>query len=276
MLYLDYSREEGQWVPNQYGGNEDLDAVQFLKEFNEVVHGKGSLLSKMPGDRWQKMANLRSLYAFMWAHPGKKLLFMGCEFAQETEWSEERSLDWHLLEDPQHRGVQSLIRDLNHAYKGEPALWELDFDHTAFWWIEANDADANVFAFARKSSDDERVIVYVANLSPVPREGYRLGLPRSAAGASWSTPTPVSTAARTSGTSAASRPARSPGRASRSRPRSRCRRWARSGSCPTPTDSGSNPLGPPTQWEGDHEHDQDVRLHRRAEPEAARAVHERR
>ena len=253
MLYLDYSREEGQWVPNQYGGNEDLDAVQFLKELNEVVHarepgtisaaeestawpgvsrptylgglgfgfkwnmgwmhdtlayfqqdpvyrrwhhheltfslvyaftenfilplshdevvhGKGSLLSKMPGDKWQKLANLRSLYAFMWAHPGKKLLFMGCEFAQETEWSEERSLDWHLLEDPQHRGMQSLVRDLNHAYKAEPALWELDFDHTGFWWIEANDADANVFAFARKSADDERVIVFVANLSPVPRE----------------------------------------------------------------------------------------------------------
>ena len=211
MLYLDYSRKEGEWVPNQYGGNEDLDAVGFLKELNEVVHarepgvisaaeestawpgvsrptylgglgfgfkwnmgwmhdtlayfqhdpiyrryhhheltfslvyaftenfilplshdevvhGKGSLLSKMPGDRWQKLANLRSLYAYMWAHPGKKLLFMGQEFAQEAEWSENRSLDWHLLENPEHAGIQSLVRDLNRAYKAEPALWEMDFD----------------------------------------------------------------------------------------------------------------------------------------------------
>ena len=211
MLYLDYSRNEGEWVPNEYGGNEDLEAVEFLKEFNEVVHGrepgvisaaeestawpgvsrptylgglgfgfkwnmgwmhdtlayfqndpiyrryhhheltfslvyaftenfilplshdevvhgKGSLLTKMPGDRWQKLANLRSLYAYMWAHPGKKLLFMGQEFAQEAEWSEERSLDWHLLENPEHSGIQSLVRDLNKAYKAEPALWEMDFD----------------------------------------------------------------------------------------------------------------------------------------------------
>ena len=211
MLYLDYSREEGEWVPNEYGGNEDMDAVGFLKEYNEVihgrepgvisaaeestawpgvsrptylgglgfgfkwnmgwmhdtlayfqhdpiyrryhhheltfslvyaftenfilplshdevVHGKGSLLSKMPGDRWQKLANLRSLYAYMWAHPGKKLLFMGQEFAQEQEWSESRSLDWHLLENPEHAGIQSLVRDLNKAYKAEPALWEMDFD----------------------------------------------------------------------------------------------------------------------------------------------------
>ena len=211
MLYLDYSRDEGEWVPNEYGGNEDMDAVGFLKEYNEVihgrepgvisaaeestawpgvsrptylgglgfgfkwnmgwmhdtlayfqndpiyrryhhheltfslvyaftenfilplshdevVHGKGSLLTKMPGDRWQKLANLRSLYAYMWAHPGKKLLFMGQEFAQEQEWSESRSLDWHLLENPEHAGIQSLVRDLNKAYKAEPALWEMDFD----------------------------------------------------------------------------------------------------------------------------------------------------
>jgi 1,4-alpha-glucan branching enzyme len=146
---------------------------------DEVVHGKGSLLGKMPGDKWQKLANLRSLYAFMWAHPGKKLLFMGSEFAQESEWNAERSLDWHLLEDPQHAGIQSLVRDLNQAYKGEPALWESDDDHTAFWWIEANDADNNVFAFARRTTDSEGVVVFVANLSPVPRTGYRLGLPRS-------------------------------------------------------------------------------------------------
>jgi 1,4-alpha-glucan branching enzyme len=146
---------------------------------DEVVHGKGSLLNKMPGDKWHKLANLRALYAFMWAHPGKKLLFMGCELAQESEWSHERSLDWHLLEDPQHRGVQSLVRDLNHAYRAEPALWEADFDGTAFWWIEANDADNNVLAFARRTQDSERVVVFVANLSPMPRIGYRLGLPRS-------------------------------------------------------------------------------------------------
>ncbi len=262
MLYLDYSREDGQWVPNQFGGNEDLEAVEFLKEFNEVayarepgiisaaeestawpgvsrptylgglgfgfkwnmgwmhdtlayfqqdpvyrrwhhheltfslvyaftenfilplshdevVHGKGSLLNKMPGDRWQKLANLRALYAYMWAHPGKKLLFMGQEFAQEAEWSHERSLDWHLLENPEHGGIQSLVRDLNRVYKAEPALWEMDFDGTGFWWIEANAAEDNVFAFARRTKDSERVVVFAANLSPVVRHGYRIGLPRS-------------------------------------------------------------------------------------------------
>jgi 1,4-alpha-glucan branching enzyme len=262
MLYLDYSRRDGEWVPNRFGGREDLDAVAFLKQLNEViyahepgivsaaeestawpgvsrptylgglgfgfkwnmgwmhdtlayfqqdpiyrryhhheltfslmyafsehfilplshdevVHGKRSLLEKMPGDRWQKLANLRALYAYMWAHPGKKLLFMGSEFAQESEWSHERSLDWHLLERPEHAGIQSLVRDLNRRYRDDPALWELDSDPSGFWWIEPNDADSNVIAFARQSSDGERVLVFVANLSPVPREGYRLGLPRS-------------------------------------------------------------------------------------------------
>ena len=263
MLYLDYSRREGEWVPNQFGGREDLDAVAFLKELNEViygrepgilsaaeestawpgvsrptylgglgfgfkwnmgwmhdtlayfqqdpiyrryhhheltfslmyafsenfvlplshdevVHGKGSLYSKMAGsDPWQKLANLRALYAYMWAHPGKKLLFMGQEFAQAAEWSHERSLDWHLLEQPAHAGVQSLIRDLNRLYRSEPALYELDSDPSGFWWLEPNDADNNVLAFARRSRDSDRVIVFVANLSPVPREKYRLGLPRS-------------------------------------------------------------------------------------------------
>jgi 1,4-alpha-glucan branching enzyme len=262
MLYLDYSRRAGEWVPNQFGGREDLDAVAFLKQFNEViyshepgiisaaeestawpgvsrptylgglgfgfkwnmgwmhdtlgyfqqdpiyrryhhheltfslmyafsenfilplshdevVHGKGSLYSKMPGDRWQKLANLRALYAYMWAHPGKKLLFMGGELAQETEWSHERSLDWHLLESADHAGIQRLVRDLNRLYRDEPALWELDSDPTGFWWIEPNDADSNVIAFARQSHDGERVVVVAANLSPIPREGYRLGLPRS-------------------------------------------------------------------------------------------------
>jgi 1,4-alpha-glucan branching enzyme len=262
MLYLDYSREEGQWVPNQFGGNEDLDAVTFLKELNElvhgrepgtlsvaeestawpgvsrptylgglgfgfkwnmgwmhdtldyfqrdpvhrsyhhhqltfalvyafsenfvlplshdeVVHGKGSLLSKMPGDRWQQFANLRTLYGYMWAHPGKKLLFQGGEIAQEAEWSEERSLDWHLLEQADHAGVQALVRDLNRVYRSRPALWEVDFEPTGFQWLEPNDAANNVLAFARWSADRSDVVVCVCNLSPVPREGYRLGMPRA-------------------------------------------------------------------------------------------------
>jgi 1,4-alpha-glucan branching enzyme len=262
MLYLDYSRKEGEWIPNQFGGREDLDAVALLKELNEVlygrepgiitaaeestswpgvsrptylgglgfgfkwnmgwmhdtleyfqqdpiyrrfhhheltfsllyafsenfilplshdevVHGKGSLYEKMAGDRWQKLANLRTLYAYMWAHPGKKLLFMGNEIAQEREWSHERSLDWHLLERPEHAGMQALVRDLNRLYREEPALYELDADPTGFWWLEPNDADRNVVAFARGSRDGARVLVFVANLSPMPREHYRLGLPRA-------------------------------------------------------------------------------------------------
>ena len=261
MLYLDYSRREGEWVPNQFGGREDLEAVAFLKELNEVlygrepgvisaaeestawpgvsrptylgglgfgfkwnmgwmhdtlsyfqqdpiyrryhhheltfslmyafsenfilplshdevVHGKGSLYSKMAGDHWQRLANLRALYAYMWAHPGKKLLFMGCELAQKAEWGHERSLDWHLLEQADHAGVQALVRDLNHRYREEAALWELDSDPAGFWWLEPNDAEENVVAFARASKDGERVLVFVANLSPVPRQAFRLGLPR--------------------------------------------------------------------------------------------------
>jgi 1,4-alpha-glucan branching enzyme len=262
MLYLDYSRRAGEWVPNEFGGREDLDAVAFLKELNEVihagepgvisaaeestawpgvsrptylgglgfgfkwnmgwmhdtlsyfqqdpiyrrfhhheltfslmyafsenfilplshdevVHGKGSLIAKMAGDHWQKRANLRALYAYMWAHPGKKLLFMGGELAQEREWGHERSLDWHLLERPDHAGIQALVRDLNRTYKSEAALWELDSDPAGFWWLEPNDADSNVVAFARASRGAERVLVFIANLSPVPRERYRLGLPRA-------------------------------------------------------------------------------------------------
>jgi 1,4-alpha-glucan branching enzyme len=261
MLYLDYSRKAGEWIPNQFGGREDLDAVSFLKEMNEtmyarepgvvsaaeestawpgvsrptyvgglgfgfkwnmgwmhdtlnyfavepiyrkyhhhqltfslmyafsenfilplshdeVVHGKGSLIARMPGDKWQKLANLRSLYAYMWSHPGKKLLFMGCEFAQEREWSHATSLDWHLLEDAGHSGVQELIRDLNSVYRDQRALWGLDFDPEGFYWLEANDADANVVAFARQTKAGKDVLVAVCNLSPVPRPGYRVGLPR--------------------------------------------------------------------------------------------------
>jgi 1,4-alpha-glucan branching enzyme len=131
----------------------------------------------MPGDRWQKLANLRALYAYMWAHPGKKLLFMGGELAQEREWSHERSLDWHLLEQAEHAGVQALVRDLNRLYREEPALWSVDFEPAGFSWLEPNDAAANVLAFARYARDG-RLLVCVCNFSPVPRPGYRLGLPQ--------------------------------------------------------------------------------------------------
>ena len=260
MLYRDYSRQPGEWVPNEYGGREDLEAVAFLKELNEVcygreagiitiaeestawpgvsrptylgglgfgakwnmgwmhdtlgyfqqdpiyrryhhheltfslmyafsehfilplshdevVHGKRSLIGKMPGDRWQAFANLRALYGYMWAHPGKKLLFMGQEFAQQSEWRDERSLDWPLLEQREHSAVQALVRDLNHLYRGEPALWDGDSSPDGFRWLEPNDADANVVAFVRYSLDARRMVVCVANNSPVVREGYRLGLP---------------------------------------------------------------------------------------------------
>jgi len=262
MLYLDYSRKAGEWVPNQFGGREDLEAVSFLKELNEmmyarepgvisaaeestawpgvsrptylgglgfgfkwnmgwmhdtlaymqqdpvyrryhhneltfsfvyaftenfilplshdeVVHGKGSLYEKMAGDHWQKLANLRTLYGYMWAHPGKKLLFMGGELAQKTEWDAEGSLPWDLLESPEHAGVQSLVRDLNHAYKAQPALWALDFEPDGFFWLEPNDADANIVAFARQTEGAKDVLVFVGNFSPVPRSSYRVGLPRA-------------------------------------------------------------------------------------------------
>jgi 1,4-alpha-glucan branching enzyme len=265
MLYLDYSRKPGEWLPNRFGGRENLEAVEFLRELNivthahepgvimaaeestawpgvsapveagglgfgfkwnmgwmhdtleyfkldpvhrrhhhdeltfslvyaftenfvlplshdEVVHGKGSLLTKMPGDRWQQLANLRALYGYMWAHPGKKLLFMGSEFAQEAEWNHDASLDWHLLERPGHEGVQALVRDLNRAYRAEPALWEADFTPEGFRWLELHDADANVVVFARLSPAGPRRLVCACNLSPVPRPAYRVGLP---AGGAW-------------------------------------------------------------------------------------------
>jgi 1,4-alpha-glucan branching enzyme len=261
MLYLDYSRKAGEWVPNRFGGRENLDAVEFLKELNtvvygahpgimtvaeestawpavskptylgglgfgfkwnmgwmhdtlqyfskepvyrrhhhhqltfgllyafsenfvlplshdEVVHGKGSLVGKMPGDRYTQLANLRALLGWMWAHPGSRLLFMGGELAQVQEWSHDRSLDWHLLDDPGHAGVQALVRALNQLAVSHPAIWELEYDAAGFRWIDANDADQNVLSFARFSADGERVVVCVANLSGLHRGGYRIGVPR--------------------------------------------------------------------------------------------------
>ena len=145
---------------------------------DEVVHGKQSLFGRMPGDRWQRFANLRALYGYMWAHPGKQLLFMGCEFAQEKEWSEPAgSLDWHLLDEADHHGVLDLIRDLNRVYGEEPVLWELDHSHEGFRWLEPNAANENVLAFARASENGNRWLECACNFSPVVREGWRLGLP---------------------------------------------------------------------------------------------------
>jgi 1,4-alpha-glucan branching enzyme len=263
MLYLDYSREAGQWLPNQYGGRENLDAVRFLQEMNatvyrtvpgaitvaeestawpgvtrpthllglgfgfkwnmgwmhdtldyahrepvfrsyhhhqltfsmmyaysenfvlplshdEVVHGKGSLLRKMPGDRWQQMATLRAVFAYMWAHPGKQLLFMGGEFAQEAEWSDGRGLDWWLLDNADNRGVYRLVCDLNRVYRESRALWSRDYSPDGFGWIDANDAGSNVFSFLRYG-DDGSAVACVVNFAGVPHEGYRLGLPRRGA-----------------------------------------------------------------------------------------------
>ena len=257
MLYLDYSRKDGEWEPNQFGGRENLEAVAFLQEVNatvykrvpgvvtiaeestswpgvtrpthlgglgfgfkwnmgwmhdtlsyishqpvhrqyhhhemtfsmvyaysenfvlpishdEVVHGKGSLLNKIPGDMWQKTATLRTLYAFMWAHPGKQLLFMGQEFAQGAEWSEGRSLDWWLLDGPEHRGVQRLVGDLNRVYRDTGALYQQDTDPAGFHWIDANDAAGNVYSFLRFGSDGS-ALACIANFSPVPHDHYRLG-----------------------------------------------------------------------------------------------------
>jgi 1,4-alpha-glucan branching enzyme len=259
MLYLDYSRNQGEWVPNRFGGNEDLEAVDFLRSFNavvyrehpgavtvaeestawpavskpvyvgglgfgfkwnmgwmhdtleyiakdpiyrrfhhhqltfslmyafsenfilpishdEVVHGKRSLIGKMPGDQWRRFANLRAYLAYMWAHPGKQLLFMGCELAQELEWSEERSIDWDGLVDPFRRGVQDLVRDLNRVYRDRRSLWQRDSEPTGFTWIDPNDSDDNVLSFIRWSASGEP-LVCLCNFSPVVREGYRVGLP---------------------------------------------------------------------------------------------------
>ena len=146
---------------------------------DEVVHMKGALLNKMPGDEWQQFANLRALYAYMWAHPGKKLLFMGGEFGQWREWNEQESLDWHLLETALHEGIQLLLKDLNKLYRKQPSLWEADGEATGFQWIEVDNAAENVIAFRRIAPSSGKELICVGNLSPVVRERHRLGLPRA-------------------------------------------------------------------------------------------------
>ncbi len=143
---------------------------------DEVVHGKGSLLGKMPGDRWQKFANLRAYFGFMWGHPGKKLLFMGGEFGQEREWNHDISLDWHLLDDPLHKGVKDVVRDLNRLYVSTPALHTRDVEATGFQWLVADDQDNSVIAWARKGAKPGEVAIVVSNFTPIPREGYRVGV----------------------------------------------------------------------------------------------------
>ena len=262
MLYLDYSREEGEWLPNPDGSNQNWEAVKFLQTMNadaysavggvitiaeestawpgvtapthhdglgfgfkwnmgwmndsleymsedpinrrfhhhkmtfgidyafsenyvlplshdEVVHGKGSLLGRMPGDRWQKFANLRAYYAFMWSHPGKKLLFMGCEFGQSEEWNADRSLDWHLTQYPEHKNTQSLIRDLNGLYKTTPALYEQDCMAAGFEWIDGGAQNDNVLSFLRWDEARQAPSLTVCNFSPIARKNYRVGVPKS-------------------------------------------------------------------------------------------------
>jgi 1,4-alpha-glucan branching enzyme len=145
---------------------------------DEVVHGKGSLLGKMPGDEWQRFANLRLLYGMMYGHPGKKLLFMGGEFGQVPEWSHESSLEWHVLEYPLHRGLRHWVRDLNHLYRSEPALHELDFSPDGFEWIDTQDWEHSVLSFVRKGRRSGDLFLIVANFTPIPHEGYRVGVPR--------------------------------------------------------------------------------------------------
>jgi len=264
MLYLDYSRDPGEWVPNRFGGRENLDAIDFLRGVNEVtaryapgsltiaeestawpgvtrpvpddglgfdfkwnmgwmhdtleymskdpihrryhhhemtfgihyafsenfvlplshdevVHGKGSLLGKMPGDRWQKFANLRAYLGFMWTHPGKKLLFMGGEFGQEREWNHDISLDWHLLDDPAHEGLRLWVRDLNAIYRARGALHERDCDPEGFRWIEGGDTENSVFSFLRMGHDGTDPVVVICNMTPRVHEGYTIGLPSGGA-----------------------------------------------------------------------------------------------
>jgi 1,4-alpha-glucan branching enzyme len=262
MLYLDYSRREGEWIPNQYGGRENLEAIEFLKKFNhlthvefpgvatiaeestawpqvtrpphlgglgfslkwnmgwmhdtlgyfgrdpvyrkyhqndltfamlyhhhenfilplshdEVVHGKGSLLGRMPGDDWQRFANLRALLAYQWFFPGKPLLFMGGEFGQSAEWNADAPLDWWLLDaGPYHRGVQRFVADLNRLYQAEPGLWKADYDIAGFYWLDCTDQESSVLAFVRQDSERTSEFVVIMNLTPMTRHGYRIGLPR--------------------------------------------------------------------------------------------------
>jgi len=145
---------------------------------DEVVHGKGSMLRKMPGDRWRQLANLRAYLAYMWAHPGKQLIFMGAELAQESEWAEGRELDWWLLEHVEHRGVRDLVADLNRLYTESPALWSLDQDPSGFSWIDANDSGNNVFSFLRYGADGSAVAA-ISNFAALPQHDYRIGLPRA-------------------------------------------------------------------------------------------------
>ena len=260
MLYLDYSREPGEWTPNQYGGRENLEAIDFLREMNrvvhdlfpgvltaaeestswpmvsrpielgglgftmkwnmgwmndslsyieedpvhrkfhhdmltfsqlyawtenfilplshdEVVHGKLSMLSKMPGDHWQKMANLRLLYAWQYAHPGKKLLFMGGEFGQWTEWNEKAEIDWPLMEVDTHAGIHRLLGDLNRLYQQQPAMHRYDHDPAGFRWIDCHDSDQSTLSMLRMSGDPKDTIICVMNFTPVPRPNYRIGVP---------------------------------------------------------------------------------------------------
>jgi 1,4-alpha-glucan branching enzyme len=260
MIYLDYSRREGEWIPNQFGGRENLEAVAFLQQLNtvthgrvpgtvtiaeestawpavsrpvyvgglgfsykwnmgwmhdmlhyvhlepvhrkwhhnmitfsmlyaftenfilpfshdEVVYGKGAMLSKLPGDVWQKHATLRTLYGYMFGHPGKKLMFMGSEFGQWNEWNHEGSLDWHLLSDPMHQGLQRWVRDLNEVYKSEPSLHEVDFEHTGFGWIDCSDNESSVVSMIRHARDRRNFAVMAVNFTPVPRPAYRIGVP---------------------------------------------------------------------------------------------------
>jgi 1,4-alpha-glucan branching enzyme len=262
MIYLDYSRKEGEWIPNQYGGRENLEAISFLKTLNEkvyalfpgcftiaeestdwtgvtapvylgglgfgfkwnmgwmhdtllyfskdpihrcyhhnqltfsmlyafsenfilplshdeVVHGKGSLLSKMPGDAWQKFANLRTLLAYMYTHPGKKLLFMGTELAMDREWDHDQSLDWHLEDDPRRKGLENYLADLGRLYNEEPALWERDHQPEGFRWIDCQDWQQSVVSFIRRAKESWVVVIF--NLTPVPRFGYRIGVPQAQA-----------------------------------------------------------------------------------------------
>jgi 1,4-alpha-glucan branching enzyme len=146
---------------------------------DEVVHGKGSLLGKMPGDRWQKFANLRAYYGFMFTMPGKKLLFMGGEIAQEREWDHDTSIDWHLLDDPMHSGMQKLVKDLNWLYRKRSALYERDCEGEGFSWIDCNDGDASIISYIRRGADPNDFVVVVCNFTPVVRRGYRIGVPQS-------------------------------------------------------------------------------------------------